>query len=92
MGLKSNSGFEREMQDFIKWCTDNFLVVNEMIQEIVIDFNKKGIIVPPAYINSGFGEQVSTHTYLGVEIDNKLTFNECAQNKTKTLQKRMFFS
>uniref|UniRef100_A0A671TU97 Reverse transcriptase domain-containing protein n=1 Tax=Sparus aurata TaxID=8175 RepID=A0A671TU97_SPAAU len=94
--LKSNTtsleGFEREMQGFMKWCTDNFLVVNaKKTKEMVLDFNKKEIIVPPSNISGEVVERVSRYTYLGVEIDNKLTFKECAQNKTKKLQKRMFF-
>ena len=76
----------------MKWCTDNFLVVNaKKTKEMVLDFNKKGIIVPPFNISGEVVERVSTYTYLGVEINNKLTFKECGQNKTKKLQKRMFF-
>jgi len=88
----SLEGFEREVQGFINWCTDNFLVVNsKKTKELIIDFSKKGIIVPPSNINGVVVERVTTYTYLGVERDNKLTFNECAQNKSKKLQKRMFF-
>ena len=65
-----------------------FLVVNaKKTKELIIDFNKKGIIVPPLNINGVVVERVTTYTYLGVEIDNKLTFNE--QNESKRLQ-RMF--
>ena len=82
----SLEGFEREVQGFINWCTDNFLVVNvKKTKEMIVDFNKKGIIVPPSNINGVVVERVTTYTYLGVEIDNKLTFNECAQNKSKRL-------
>ena len=94
--LKSNTvsleGFEREMQGFIKWCTNNFLVVNvKKTKEMVLDFNKKGTIVPPLNVNGEVVERVATYTYLGVEIDNKLTFKECAHNRTKKLQNGMFF-
>ena len=63
--LKSNTaslkGFEREIQGFIKWCTDNFLVVNaKKTKEMVIDFNKKGIIVPLSNITGELAEPVST--------------------------------
>ena len=80
MNTESLEGFEREMQSFIKWCTNYFLVVNvKKTKEMVLDFNKKGIIVPPSNVNGEVVERVSTYRYLGVEIDNKLTFKECAK-------------
>ena len=61
-------------------------------KEMTIDFDIKGIIVPPSNLNGVVVERVTTYTYCiwGVEKDNRLTFNECAQNKSKTLLKRMF--
>lgn len=60
-------------------------------KEIVIHFSKKENSIPPSNIHDVKVERVTSYTYLGVEIDNKLTFKECAQSKFKKLQKRMFF-
>lgn len=39
---------------------------------MVIDFNIKGIIVPPSNINGELVERVSTYTYLGVKIASRI--------------------
>ncbi|KAK0146668.1 RNA-directed DNA polymerase from mobile element jockey [Merluccius polli] len=88
----SVGGFEREVQGFINWCSDNFLQVNvKKTKEMLIDFSKKGILVSPSEINGEQIERVSSYKYLGIEIDDKLCFNHCAQTKCKKLQQRMLF-
>lgn len=88
----SIEGFESKVHGFISWCTDNFLQVNvKKTKEMVIGFSKKGTPRPPSRINGKQIERVSSYKYLGIEIDDRLCFNECAKNKCKKLQQRMFF-
>uniref|UniRef100_A0A9J7XIF0 Reverse transcriptase domain-containing protein n=1 Tax=Cyprinus carpio carpio TaxID=630221 RepID=A0A9J7XIF0_CYPCA len=89
--ISSVSGFQRELQGFTQWCTEHFLEINvKKTKEMVINFSKNRMIVPPSNINGELVERVSTYKYLGVEIDSKLTFNECALNKIKKMHQRMY--
>ena len=88
----SIEGFEKELDHFIKWCSEHFLEINvKKTKEMVIDFSRNKNTVPPSLINDQTIERVSTYKYLGVEIDDNLKFDECARNKTKKLQQRLFF-
>lgn len=88
----SVSGFQRELQGFTHWCSENFLEINvKKTKEMVINFSKNKITVPSSEINGELVERVATYKYLGVEIDSKLTFNECALKKTKKMHQRMYF-
>ncbi|KAK0131096.1 RNA-directed DNA polymerase from mobile element jockey [Merluccius polli] len=50
--ISSLEGFEREVQGFIKWCTDNFLMVNvKKTKEMLTDFSKKAITVSQSKMN-----------------------------------------
>ena len=60
-------------------------------KEMVVDFNKKVIIVPPSNVNGEVVERVSTYTYLGVEIDNKLTFKNVHKIRPKNCRRGCFF-
>lgn len=76
----SVDGTKRETQDFLQRCSNSFHDVNrKKINETVIDFRDELV------------EQVSAYKYLGVEIDDKLVFQECALNQSKKPQQRTFF-
>ena len=69
--VKSNTARESEVHGFMIIL----FVVNVMkTDEMTIDFNKKGIIVPP-HSNINGVVVVRVTTYLGVEIDNKHLMN-----------------
>ena len=61
------------------------------IEEMVIDFSKNKITVPPAKIKGELVERVPSYKNLGVEIDDHLKFSVCAQSKSNKLQQRLFF-
>ncbi len=85
-------GFDREIEGFIQWCSDHFLEVNaKKTKDMVIDFSKSKVIVPPSNINGEEIERVTTYKYLGVEIDSQLKFNDLAMSKYRKLQQRLFF-
>lgn len=65
--ISSVSGFQRELQGFTQWCSENFLEINvKKTKEMVINFSKNRMIVPPSNINGELVERVSTYKYLGV--------------------------
>jgi hypothetical protein len=79
IGLITNNDDTDYLDDirrFVKYCDDNFLVLNvKKTQEMVIDFRKKKMLVPNAVVIKEVEvERVNEYKYLGVVLDNKLKF------------------
>lgn len=76
----SVDGIKREIQGFLRRCSNSFHDVNgEKTNERVIDFRDELV------------ERVSAYKYVGVEIDGKLGFQECALNQSEKPQQRTSF-
>ncbi len=65
------------VDDFIHWCDDSSLNLNvTKTKDMCIDFRRNSNPPLSTVINGETVERVSTFKYLGVVIDNKLSFNE----------------
>ena len=80
-----------EVQSFVKWCDDNHLVLNvKKTQEMVFDPKSIGDH-RPVVIHDSTISQVSSYKYLGIWIDNSLTWNTHVDSLCSKLQQRLHF-
>ena len=85
------SAYTQEVVAFVKWCEDNYLVLNvEKTKEMVIDFRKARDNPENIRIQDKTVERVSHFKYLGVILDNKLSWNQNTENIVKKLKPRMY--
>ena len=60
---------------FSSWCSNNFLYLNvSKTKEMCIDFRRNRTVNSPIVINGEPVEQVDSFKYLGVILDEKLSF------------------
>ncbi|KAK7877944.1 hypothetical protein WMY93_031420 [Mugilogobius chulae] len=63
------------LSEFFDWCQSSFLHINvAKTKEMCIDFRKSSSVLSPALIGGQAVEVVQEYKYLGVMMDNKLTF------------------
>ena len=95
-GLISKDGKEDEYRDninwFVKWCKEHFLLLNvDKTKEVIIDFRKKKSALLPIFINNQEVKRVDSYKYLGVTIDSELNWKAHSNNIFKKLNSRMYF-
>jgi hypothetical protein len=84
--------YRERIDDFVTWCDANFLVLNaSKTKEMVFDFRKKNDTVHPVIIKGETIEIVTEYKYLGVKLDNKLTWSNHVDAVFKKTQSRLFF-
>ena len=93
--LRSESDFmfyKNYINDFTKWCEDHNLLLNvSKTKELVLDFRIKKDPIVPIQIKNQDVSQVNSYKYLGVTIDNKLSWDEHVSNTFKKANKRVYF-
>lgn len=68
-------GYKAMIQKFVQWCDEHFLILNvRKTEEMVFDPKSIGDH-SPVVIHDQSIVQVSSYRYLGVHIDNKLTWS-----------------
>jgi len=79
--------------DFVNsWCKDNFLVLNaKKTKEVVWDFRRQQQPRNPVLIDRSLVEVTDMYKYLGVTIDNVLSFSQHVKNQITKVQKRLYF-
>ena len=89
-GLDSN--YIEEMYRFVKWCEENYLILNVFkTKEMIIDFRRQKSTPTPLVINNETVEIVHTYKYLGFTVDDKLNWHEHCNELIKKINKRMYF-
>ena len=87
----SESHFQGAADRIEKWCDDHHLVLNvSKTKELVIDFRRKGEQVAPVTMKGEKVERVHSYKYLGVHIDDKLTFSDHTHTVNKKCQQRLY--
>ena len=84
--LKSPQG------DFVHWCDNNHLKVNvSKTQEII--FDAKCIVADhlPVVIHGEEIAQIGQYKYLGVHLDNKLSWNVHVHSVCSKVHQRLYF-
>jgi len=87
-----NDNEYRECLNFVNsWCKENYLQLNVgKTKEMVFDFRKFCLPIQPILINDVTVEVVSSYKYLGLTIDNKLSFTAHVINQVKKANKRVY--
>ena len=79
-GLITNdqdANYRQEIDNFVDWCDANHLILNaSKTKEMIIDFRKKLPEPSSITIKKEKIEQVDSFKYLGVIVDNKLSWRE----------------
>ena len=87
----SDSIYMQEVERFTTWCDKNYLELNvKKTKELVIDFRRNPNDIPDLVIKGEKVERVSEYKYLGVVIDNKLTFTANTNAIHKKCQSRLY--
>ena len=74
------------------WCDENFLMLNvTKTKELIWDYRNDPPEKTPVRINNVAVEQAKSYKYLGLIIDNKLSFSEHIKVVMKKVNKRMYF-
>lgn len=83
--------YKYEVQDFVQWCDTHFLTINTKKRvEMVFDPKSFGDH-SPVVINNQHIAQVDSYRYLGIYIDNKLTWSVHVKNVCTRVQQRLYF-
>ena len=78
------------LSDFASWCSNNFLHLNvSKTKEMCTDFRRNITVISPIVINGEPVEQVDSFKYLGVILDEKLSFTEHVTAVQKKSQQRL---
>ena len=81
----------RQVSSFVEWCQCNYLNLNvKKTMEMFVDFRKIRNYEPLAIMNENV-KVVEQYKYLGVFIDNQLTFTENVNNLYKKALQRIHF-
>ena len=83
--------YRKTIADFQKWCGSNFLTLNvQKTKEMIVDFRKGQHQLADLHIDSQQIEQVQQYKYLGVTVNNKLTWSDHCQGLYKKINQRLF--
>nr|AMP50153.1 protein domain of unknown function (DUF1891) [uncultured bacterium] len=82
---KDEKAYREEVRDLTVWCKDNNLSLNVMkTEEMIVDNRKRRTKHAHILIDRAVVEQIESFKFLGVHINNKLTWSK----HTKTVMKR----
>ena len=94
VGLIKNSDDNEYFKciDFVNnWCKEHFLKLNvTKTKEIVLDFRRRSCDTVPVTIDDNCVECVDSYKYLGLLMDDKLTFSYHVDCQLKKANKRLY--
>ena len=80
------------VDDFIAWCDQSFLHLNvSKTKDMIIDFRKSPPNTLPTIMKGANIDIVDSYKYLGIIMDNKLSFEPHVDATCKKVQQRLFF-
>ena len=92
MGLGDETAYRQEVSGLELWCRENNLILNaKMMKELIVDFRRKGPTPPPLYIDNAAVEGVHTFKYLGMHLNNTLTWRDNTMHTIKKAHQWLYF-
>ena len=86
-----SSKYVDKINKFATYCKTNFLELNvEKTKEMIIDIRKSKALPDPIIINGHTVERVSTYQYLGVMLNNYLSWSNNTDYITSKLNSRLY--
>ena len=86
-----DNNYRQEIDSFVEWCDDNYLELNvSKTNEMIIDFRKVKRVHDEIVIKGEVVERVSSYKYLGVVIDEKLSWRENTDHIVKKVHSRLY--
>ena len=83
--------YRQEINNFVSFCDKNFLKLNvSKTKELVIDFSRKNTVLDQIIINGEPVERVQSYKYLGIILDEKLSWNQNLDYIVKKSHTRMY--
>ena len=93
-GMILNENFinhTQEVMSFVDWCYSNHLVLNvTKTKEMVIDFRKQTKVPDLIVIKEKDVDRVEIFKYLGIVLDNKLTWKQNTDSIVKKTKPRLY--
>ena len=80
--------------DFVSnWCKENYLDINvSKTKEVVYDYRKTEVDRSPVVIDGKDVDAVEEYKYLGLVMDNSLTFSGHVEQQIKKVNRRLYFT
>ena len=86
-----SSKYVDEINKFATYCKTNFLEINvKKTKEMIIDLRKSKALPDPTIINDHMVERVCTHKYLGVMMNNYLSWSNNTDYIISKLNSRLY--
>ena len=86
------SEYRYEVERLAAWCGENNLVLNiSKTKEFIIDFRRKKTVIQPLIINGDEVERTSNFRFLGVHLNDDLTWRTNTTAITKKAHQRLYF-
>ncbi|PIK43898.1 hypothetical protein BSL78_19228 [Apostichopus japonicus] len=80
-----------QLQSFVDYCDSNFLQLNiSKTKEMIIDFRRNAVEPPPVMIKGKEVERVHSYKYLGIHLNNSLTWDGHVDALVKKLNTRLY--
>ncbi|KAM3861147.1 inverted formin-2-like [Diretmus argenteus] len=95
VGLITNndeSDYRREVEELVRWCENNNLILNiSKTKELIVDFRKNTSLLLPLHINGEVVENVSSFRFLGTTIHESLSWDLNTSLKISQSHQRLYF-
>ena len=83
--------YKQELDRFVEWGDENYLLLNvDKTKEMIIDFRRMKTAPPPMTSKGKEVERVQRYKYLGVTIDNTLSWKDNTDALIKKTNTRMY--
>lgn len=86
------AAYRREVASLVSWCEENNLTLNtDKTKEMIVDMRKERRTPQPLFIRELEVERVQKFKYLGVHINEDLTWTPHITQLVKKAQQRLYF-